>query len=149
MTNAERTTPAKPPASYLNETPRSPPEYHIDKRHQQRRTSYDDNRLPYRRANERKVTMVEIHKRDGMSDEARLAKRLRPSNDQQTADTFVTHGSSPTRTHTSIHRSGTNLHHDNPHSRSILRGDRDTDMADVINRPKAGPPNFGSFKGGK
>jgi hypothetical protein len=88
--------------------------------------------------------MVEVRKRDGLSDEARLAKRLRPSNDQQTADTFVTHGSSPTRTHTTVHRSGQNLRHDNPHSRSILRKDADADMADIVNRrPTAGPPIMG------
>jgi hypothetical protein len=86
--------------------------------------------------------MPTVHKRDNLSDEARLAKRLRPSNDQQTADTFVTHGSSPTRTHTSIHRSGQNLQHDNPKSRSILRSDADTDNV----RPTAGPPIMGHQK---
>jgi hypothetical protein len=86
--------------------------------------------------------MVEVHKRDGLSDEARLAKRLRPSNDQATADTFVTHGSSPTRTHTSIHRSGQNPQHDNPRSRSVL-----SDVGDNMRVPMAGPPHFGTRKG--
>jgi hypothetical protein len=87
--------------------------------------------------------MPTVHKRDNLSDEARIARRLRPSNDQQTADTFITHGSSPTRVNHSIHRSGQQLRHDNPHSRSILKGDADSDLADVVNRPKAGPPIMG------
>jgi hypothetical protein len=87
--------------------------------------------------------MVEVRKRDNLSDEARLRRRLLPSNDLQTADVHVQHGNSPTRTHTTVHRSGQNLQHDNPKSRSILRGDPDADMADVVNRrPHAGPPIF-------
>jgi hypothetical protein len=83
--------------------------------------------------------MPTVHKRDNLSDEARIAKRLRPSNDEQTADTHTTMGTGPTRVHHTVHRSGTNLQHDNPKSTSILR-DADADMLDVVNRPKAGPP---------
>jgi hypothetical protein len=94
--------------------------------------------------------MPTVHKRDNLSDEARITKRLRPSNNEETADTHVVMGTGPTRVHHTVHRSGQNLHHDNPHSRSILRKDADTDIGDVMNRqPKAGPPNFGSFKGGR
>jgi hypothetical protein len=79
--------------------------------------------------------MVEIRRRDGMSDEARIAKRLRPSNDLQTADTHVQLGSSPTRTHHTVHRSGQNLRHDNPHSKSIM-----SDLGDNVKVPTAGAP---------
>ena len=81
--------------------------------------------------------MPTVHKRDGMSDEARIAKRLRPSNDQQTADTFVT---TQDGTHHSVHRSGQNLQHDNPKSRSILK--TEPDVGDNMRIPVAGPPNF-------
>jgi hypothetical protein len=79
--------------------------------------------------------MPTVHKRDNLSDEARIAKRLRPSNDQQTADTFVT---TPDGTHHSVHKSGQNLQHDNPKSRSLV----DTDFGNA-RIPVAGPPNFG------
>jgi hypothetical protein len=131
---------------FCQRTARQPSEYHIRKCHQQRRQNHDDNHhLPKRRADQRKeVKMPTVHKRDGMSDEARIAKRLRPSNDEQTADTHTTMGTGPTRVHHTIHRSGQNLVHDNPHSRSVLRSDADADIGDVINRsPVAGPPNFG------
>jgi hypothetical protein len=94
--------------------------------------------------------MPQVKYRDGMSEAARINARLRPSNDFQTSDTHVQQGTGPTRTHHTVHRSASNLQHDNPRSRSILRKDADTDIGDVMNRqPKAGPPNFGSFKGGK
>jgi hypothetical protein len=37
---------------------------------------------------------------------ARVAKRLQPSNDKSTADEGVCVGTGPTRTHTTIHKSG-------------------------------------------
>jgi hypothetical protein len=82
--------------------------------------------------------MVEVLKRDGLSDEARIAKRLRPSNDQRTADSMTTMGTGPTRVSHTVHRSGQNLQHDNPSSRSILRGE-----------PDAGPPIMGNRKGSR
>ena len=36
----------------------------------------------------------------------RVADRLKPSNDMNTANTHSHHGSGPTRTHTTIHHSG-------------------------------------------
>jgi len=63
--------------------------------------------------------MVVVHKRDGLSDEARIRRRLNPSNDQQTADTHTTIGTGPTRVSHSVHRSGQNLQHDNPKSKSL------------------------------
>ena len=86
--------------------------------------------------------MVEVHKRDGMSDEARINRRLRPSNDDQTADSHTVNGTGPTRVHTTVHRSGTNLHHENPRSRSILRG-IEPDVGDNIRPPVAGGPIMG------
>jgi hypothetical protein len=88
--------------------------------------------------------MVEVHKRDNLSDEARIRRRLNPSNDMQTADTHVQQGNSPLRVHHTVHRSGQNLEHSNPKSRSVLRGgDVDADIGDVMNRrPHAGPPIF-------
>jgi hypothetical protein len=81
--------------------------------------------------------MPTVHKRDNLSDEARITKRLRPSNDEQTADSHTTMGTGPTRVHHTVHRSGTNLQHDNPKSRSLI----DTDFGNA-RIPVAGPPNF-------
>jgi hypothetical protein len=88
--------------------------------------------------------MPEVKYRDNKSEAARIAARLRPSNDMQTADTHVQLGSSPLRVHHTVHRGASQAVHSNPSSRSILRGDADADMADVVNRriPHAGPPNF-------
>jgi hypothetical protein len=36
----------------------------------------------------------------------RIADRLKPSNDHRSADDHASHGSGPTRTHTTVHRSG-------------------------------------------
>jgi hypothetical protein len=96
--------------------------------------------------------MPEVKYRDNKSESARINARLAPSNEMETANSHTVNGSGPTRVHTTVHHSASNLEHHNPHSRSILkRADADTDLADVINRnqPKAGPPNFGSFRGGK
>ena len=49
--------------------------------------------------------MVEV-KQGPLSDAERIAKRLRPSNDHERADSRTTHGSGPTRTVTTIHHSG-------------------------------------------
>jgi hypothetical protein len=38
--------------------------------------------------------------------EKRIADRLRPSNDHGTADHSASHGSGPTRTHSTVHHSG-------------------------------------------
>jgi hypothetical protein len=42
---------------------------------------------------------------------ARVANRLRPSNDHATADEGVCVGTGPTRTHTTIHKSGNQQQH--------------------------------------
>jgi hypothetical protein len=49
--------------------------------------------------------MAEV-KPSGKSNEQRIADRLKGSNDTSTADTAVTHGTGPTRTVTTVHRSG-------------------------------------------
>jgi hypothetical protein len=89
--------------------------------------------------------MVEVRFRpDGKPEAQRIRDRLKPSNDFQTSDVHVQTGTGPTRVSHTTHRSAQNLEHHNPSSRSILRGDADADMADVVNRrtPHAGPPNF-------
>jgi hypothetical protein len=52
------------------------------------------------------MKMVEMKKSDLKSDEQRIANRLKPSNDLETANAHSVHGTGPTRTHTTIHRSG-------------------------------------------
>jgi hypothetical protein len=49
--------------------------------------------------------MAEVHQ-TGKSNEQRIADRLKGSNDTSTADTVATHGTGPTRTVTSVHKSG-------------------------------------------
>jgi len=49
--------------------------------------------------------MVE-NKHQAKSMAQRVADRLRPSNDMDTANTHAVHGSGPTRTHMTIHHSG-------------------------------------------
>jgi hypothetical protein len=41
----------------------------------------------------------------------RIADRLKPSNDHRSADDHSSHGSGPTRTHTTIHQSGGQASH--------------------------------------
>jgi hypothetical protein len=82
--------------------------------------------------------MVEVHKRDGMSDEARITKRLRPSNEMATATTHVQQGSGPTRTHHTIHHGSTQKYHTDQGSKSL------TDMPVM---PGAGAPIMGEKKG--
>jgi hypothetical protein len=86
--------------------------------------------------------MPEVKYRDNKSEATRIADRLKPSNEMQTAGTHVQMGEGPTRVHHTVHRSATNLRHDNPKSRSILRSDADTDNV----RPTAGPPITGHQK---
>jgi hypothetical protein len=50
--------------------------------------------------------MVEMKKSDLRSDEQRIADRLKPSNDMGTANAHSVQGSGPTRTHTTVHRTG-------------------------------------------
>jgi ketopantoate reductase len=63
--------------------------------------------------------MVEIRKRDGMSDEARITKRLRPSNEMQSATTHVQQGSGPTRVHHTVHHGSTQKQHEDGRSKSL------------------------------
>jgi hypothetical protein len=50
----------------------------------------------------------------GKSDAQRIADRLKPSCSPDAVTTYVTIGSGPTRTVTSIHRSGQNIQHGQP-----------------------------------
>jgi hypothetical protein len=47
----------------------------------------------------------------GSSIEKRIADRLRPSNHLAEADAHTVHGTGPTRTHTTIHHSGSAKKH--------------------------------------
>jgi hypothetical protein len=48
------------------------------------------------------------------SDAERIADRLKGSNDTSTADTVAQHGTGPTRTVTTVHRSGHQHQHGQP-----------------------------------
>lgn len=48
------------------------------------------------------------------SDAQRIADRLKPSCSPDAVNTYVTQGSGPTRTITSIHHSGQNIQHGKP-----------------------------------
>jgi hypothetical protein len=85
--------------------------------------------------------MPQVKYRDGKSESQRLSDRLKPSNDFGTADTHVVHGTSPTRTHTTIHRGAAQAVHDNPRSKSLL------DDTSNMKVPMAGGEHFGTRKG--
>jgi precorrin-6x reductase len=52
----------------------------------------------------------------GKSDAQRIADRLKGSNDHSTAETIAHHGTGPTRTITTVHRSGHQHQHGPAHS---------------------------------
>ena len=80
--------------------------------------------------------MPTVHKRDNLSEEARIAKRLRPSNDEQTASTHVVQGSGPTRTHHTIHHGSSQKLHEDGRSKSL------TDMPDPKMVGRKGPESL-------
>jgi hypothetical protein len=82
--------------------------------------------------------MVEIRKRDGLSDAERITRRLRPSNEMETATTHTTQGTGPTRVHTAIHHGSSQKYHTDQGSKSL------TDMPVM---PGAGAPIMGQKKG--
>jgi hypothetical protein len=49
--------------------------------------------------------MTEVHLK-GKPEAQRIADRLKPSNDMDTANVHAVHGTGPTRTHHTIHRPG-------------------------------------------
>jgi hypothetical protein len=64
--------------------------------------------------------MVEVKRRDGKSDEARIAARLKPSNvPAGVTNAYAQHGTGPTRTVTTTHRAGGQGHHEQGRSRSL------------------------------
>jgi hypothetical protein len=81
--------------------------------------------------------MVEV-RRTGPSDAERIAKRLRPSNEMQSATTHVVQGSKdhPLRTHHTIHHGSTQKYHDDGRSKSL------TDMPDPKMVGRKGPESL-------
>ena len=82
--------------------------------------------------------MVEVKRRDGMSDEARIRRRLNPSNEMATATTHVQQGSGPTRTHHTVHHGSSQKYHTDHGSKSLT---------DIPVAPGAGAPILGEKKG--
>jgi hypothetical protein len=88
--------------------------------------------------------MPEVKYRDGRSETQRINHRLKPSNEMQTASSFTTNGSGPTRVHTSVHHGSSQMRHDNPRSRSVLDADAGDNLRPPSGRvPTAGPPIMG------
>lgn len=69
--------------------------------------------------------MVEV-RQGPKSDAQRIVDRLKPSSSPEAAHTSVTHGSGPTRTVTTVHKSGHQHHHGpaNPGEGDITGGKR-------------------------
>jgi hypothetical protein len=80
--------------------------------------------------------MVEI-KRTGPSDAERITRRLRPSNDTQTATTHVVQGNTPQRVSTTIHHGSSQKYHERSGSKSLT---------DMPIQPGAGAPIVGQQK---
>jgi hypothetical protein len=81
--------------------------------------------------------MVEV-KRTGPSDAERITKRLRPSNEMETATTHTQQGTGAQRVHTTIHHGSTQKVHTDHGSKSLT---------DVPVQPGAGAPIVGERKG--
>jgi hypothetical protein len=82
--------------------------------------------------------MVEIRRSDGRSDAERITRRLRPSNEMETASTHTTQGTGAQRVHTTIHHGSTQKFHGDHGSKSLT---------DIPVMPGAGAPIMGEKKG--
>jgi hypothetical protein len=60
---------------------------------------------------EMEMTEVQLHPRSKGDMAKRIADRLNPSNEMTTADVHTQHGTSPLRTHSTVHHSGSNKSH--------------------------------------
>jgi hypothetical protein len=82
--------------------------------------------------------MVEVRRRDGRSDAERIAHRLKPSNEMETASTHTTQGTGAQRVHTTIHHGSSQKYHTDQGSKSLI---------DMPVMPGAGAPITGEQKG--
>jgi hypothetical protein len=58
--------------------------------------------------------MVEVKLTNSRNAAQRIADRLKPSNDTETANVHAVHGTGPTRTHTTLHYSAGQSQHGTP-----------------------------------